>query len=91
MTARREPERTCVGCRERSAKGELIRIAVAPDGFRVDRRGTMPGRGAYVHPVRSCVDDALGRGSLARALRTVLDRGGAARLRTEIEREIEGD
>ncbi|MEV5336819.1 YlxR family protein [Streptomyces werraensis] len=63
------PERTCVGCRERAVKGELLRIVVIEDACVPDPRGTLPGRGAYVHPVPACLDQAVRRRALPRAFR----------------------
>ncbi len=65
------PQRTCVGCRQVQAKRSLIRIVRGPDGVRVDPTGKAPGRGAYLHDLRSCWDAAL-KGPLARALRAEL-------------------
>jgi len=84
------PVRTCVGCRERAAKADLLRLVVAAGGsVRLDRDGSGPGRGAYVHPRRSCAEAALSLGALARGLRTGLDQHGAATLRTDIEGELD--
>jgi uncharacterized protein len=84
------PVRTCVGCRERAAKADLLRLNVGTGGsVRVDPSGSGPGRGAYVHRRRSCVEAALSRGVLARGLRTALDEHGAATLRAEIEGELD--
>ncbi|WP_338673263.1 YlxR family protein [Streptomyces sp. SCSIO 30461] len=67
--ARACPERTCVGCRERAAKSELLRI-VAIEGVCVpDHRGTLPGRGAYLHPASVCLDLAVRRRAFPRAFR----------------------
>ena len=63
------PERTCVGCRERAAKSDLLRIVVIEGACTPDRRGTLPGRGAYVHPVPGCLDQAVRRRAFARAFR----------------------
>jgi uncharacterized protein len=65
--------RTCVGCRKRAAKEELLRV-VADDlgeGLEVvpDPRGRAPGRGAHVHPRSDCLELALRRRAFARALR----------------------
>ncbi|MGK5631350.1 YlxR family protein [Streptomyces sp. URMC 123] len=67
--ARACPERTCVGCRERAAKGDLLRVAVIEDRCVPDRRGTLPGRGAYLHPDPVCLDLAVRRRALPRAFR----------------------
>ncbi|GGJ61759.1 YlxR family protein [Streptomyces brasiliensis] len=63
------PERTCVGCRERAAKSDLLRIVAIKDECVPDRRGTLPGRGAYVHPASVCLDQAVRRRAFTRALR----------------------
>jgi predicted RNA-binding protein YlxR (DUF448 family) len=64
----------------------LFRFAVDPDGaVMVDSSGRQPGRGAYVHRDRSCMDAALAHGALVRALRAGAAPDPAARLRQEIE------
>jgi predicted RNA-binding protein YlxR (DUF448 family) len=68
--ARACPERTCVGCRERAAKRELLRIVKDGDHCVPDPRGKLPGRGAYVHPALVCLDLAVRRRAFPRAFRT---------------------
>jgi predicted RNA-binding protein YlxR (DUF448 family) len=85
-----EPMRTCVGCRARASKAELLRIAHTLEGVRADREATAPGRGAYVHRAPDCIEAALGRGALARALRTGLEQGELVRLRAGIEEALQG-
>ncbi|MEU3633781.1 MULTISPECIES: YlxR family protein [Streptomyces] len=63
------PERTCVGCRERAAKTDLLRIVAIEGECAPDPRGTLPGRGAYVHPDPSCLDLAVRRRAFPRSLR----------------------
>ncbi|GGO93563.1 YlxR family protein [Wenjunlia tyrosinilytica] len=76
--ARACPERTCVGCRTRAAKDDLLRTVAVGDECVPDPRGTLPGRGAYVHPDEACLDLAVRRRALPRALRVQgpLDVGG---------------
>ncbi len=70
---RREPARTCVGCREVGGKSGLIRIVRRPGGGgTVDVTGRAAGRGAYLHPVAACVESARKKRSLDRALRTTI-------------------
>ena len=70
LPERREPVRTCVGCREEAGKRGLIRLVRGPDGVvRADRSGRAPGRGAYLHADRACVEQARRRRALERALR----------------------
>ncbi|MFI5619214.1 YlxR family protein [Streptomyces sp. NPDC051567] len=68
--ARACPERTCVGCRERAAKNDLLRIVAIGDACVPDPRGTLPGRGAYVHPAVVCLDQAVRRRAFPRAFRS---------------------
>lgn len=68
---KRQPQRTCLGCREVLPKRALIRIVRGPDGVKIDPTGKAPGRGAYLHDRRSCWDAGLS-GSLARALKIEL-------------------
>ncbi|MBA0051868.1 YlxR family protein [Streptomyces sp. AJS327] len=63
------PERTCVGCRGRSGKRDLLRVVLVEGRCVPDQRGTLPGRGAYVHPVTTCLELALRRRGFNRAFR----------------------
>ncbi|GAA2062138.1 YlxR family protein [Streptomyces carpaticus] len=76
------PERTCIGCRQRSARDDLLRAVVIEGRCVPDPRGTLPGRGAYVHPVPACYELAVRRRAFPRAYRTQgpLDTGELARL-----------
>ena len=49
----------------------LVADASAPGGCRVDRGRNQPGRGAHIHPLEECVDEATKRRALARALRAL--------------------
>jgi uncharacterized protein len=61
--------RTCVGCRQRAAPSDLLRV-VARDGAVVpDPSRRLPGRGAHLHPVLACLDLAERRKAFPRALR----------------------
>jgi predicted RNA-binding protein YlxR (DUF448 family) len=67
------PVRTCVGCRVKAAKSELVRLVVDVGGpsraVVVDERGTRPGRGAHLHPSLSCLEVAERRRAFPRAFR----------------------
>lgn len=64
------PVRTCVGCRSKRPKDDLLRIARGPEGaVLADPKGRAPGRGAYVCLDPACVRVALSSGRLWRALR----------------------
>lgn len=63
------PIRTCVGCGQKAAPGEMVRLVVGEEGFAPDLGGKFPGRGVWIHPRRECVDTACRRGGFSRALR----------------------
>ncbi|MEX1079396.1 MAG: YlxR family protein [Homoserinimonas sp.] len=66
-----KPVRTCLGCRQRATTSTLLRC-VAQDGEVVpDASGTLPGRGAWVHPTLECVDSSIRRRAFGRALKVV--------------------
>ena len=74
------PLRTCAGCRETAPRPSLIRVVRLSTGsVEVDPAGTRPGRGAYVHPARACIEAAVPQG-IARALRTGIGADQASRL-----------
>jgi uncharacterized protein len=53
-------ERTCVGCQQVHPKAQLIRLVCGPTGQVLpDMHGKLPGRGAYLCPLRSCVEQAF--------------------------------
>ena len=65
------PQRTCIGCGTRAHRDALVRIVRSPDGaIHLDRTATLPGRGAWIHPDKGCVQRARARRALARAFRT---------------------
>ena len=56
------PERSCISCRSKGPKSELIRIVRAADGgVEIDSRGRMAGRGAYLCRRRECWEAGLKR------------------------------
>ncbi|WP_460799500.1 YlxR family protein [Microbacterium sp. GXF0217] len=64
-----DPVRTCVGCRARASRSDLLRVVAQDGALILDERAVLPGRGAWVHPEPECLDKALRRRAFARALR----------------------
>jgi predicted RNA-binding protein YlxR (DUF448 family) len=69
-----QPVRTCVGCRERGAKSDLLRVVrvATSHGWDAypDDDARRPGRGAYLHLSLACLDLAERRRALPRALKS---------------------
>ena len=86
------PQRTCVGCREVLPKRNLIRITRSDEGVAIDPSGKAPGRGAYLHDLRTCWAKGL-KGPLAAALRTTISDTDKLTLTTYMDRlaETEGE
>ena len=68
-----EVVRTCIGCRQRSDKTDLVRVVAAKGSTTTvvtpDLHGTLPGRGAHLHPTTRCLELATRRKAFGRALR----------------------
>ena len=80
------PQRQCMGCRERKAKRELIRVVRGTDGtVSLDFGGKMNGRGAYICPNTDCLNKALRSKALDRSLEVTIPEEVYDRLRKEME------
>ena len=87
---RATPVRTCVGCRTaRPVADGLVRVAVGPDGTPQFGR-TLPGRGAWLCANPDCLELALRKRTLARALRCDVDAEAAVNLRTRFPADRPG-
>ncbi|OWZ84274.1 RNase P modulator RnpM [Natranaerobius trueperi] len=64
------PVRTCLGCQDKKQKRELIRIVRTPVGdIDLDHTGKANGRGTYICPASDCLDKALKKDRLKKALK----------------------
>lgn len=71
--SRHIPQRTCIVCRQKRPKWELIRIVRTPQGaIDIDIRGKQPGRGAYLCTLRDCWETGVTKKKLDRALKAEL-------------------
>ncbi|MCB2215311.1 DUF448 domain-containing protein [Desulfofustis glycolicus] len=52
----RRPIRTCVSCRRKAGKGELLRHCWRGDGPVADERQVAPGRGVYTCSNETCMN-----------------------------------
>ena len=66
------PQRTCIACRQVEGKRGLVRLVRTATGIEVDTTGKQAGRGAYLHPSRSCWKIVLKGNRIEQALRTRL-------------------
>ena len=80
------PQRQCMGCRERKAKRELIRVVRTPEGgVSLAFGGKMNGRGAYLCPNPDCLKKALRSKALDRSLEVTIPEEVYDRLAKEME------
>ncbi|MGQ9631143.1 MAG: YlxR family protein [bacterium] len=90
-----DPERTCVGCRKKQAKKNMLRIVREheSDLVRVDPGGKDRGRGAYICYNKECARKALGqtgrKNRLGNALHVVLPSSVIEGLLKDVEELIE--
>ena len=82
------PQRQCMGCRERKAKKEMIRVVRGTDGnVSLDFSGKLNGRGAYICPLPECLKKARKAKSLDRSLEVPIPEEVYDRLEKEMEAE----
>ena len=82
------PQRQCMGCRERKAKRELIRVVRGPEGtVSLDFSGKAPGRGAYLCPNAECLKKAIRSKPQDRSLETQIPQQVYERLEKEMEQQ----
>ena len=80
------PQRQCMGCRERKAKRELIRVVRGTDGtVNLDFGGKANGRGAYLCLNSECLKKAQRSKALERSLEVPIPEEVFARLAKEME------
>ncbi|MCC6497960.1 MAG: DUF448 domain-containing protein [Propionibacteriaceae bacterium] len=67
------PVRTCLGCRGKAVRSDLVRLAwdARAGVVVIDHRLVLGGRGCYLHP--ACAAPAARRGVIGRALRRPVD------------------
>ena len=86
---RKIPQRTCIGCRTVRPKRELIRVVRTPEGeILLDPTGKQSGRGAYMSPDAACMERALKKKQLERALEAAITPETIERLKEELERVV---
>ncbi|MFQ3549728.1 MAG: YlxR family protein [Armatimonadota bacterium] len=79
---KKEPIRTCIGCRESCEKKKLTRIVRTAEGIKIDPTGKLAGRGAYLCDSKECLKSVLKNNRLSKALKTNIS--------DDILKEIEG-
>ena len=85
------PQRQCMGCRERKAKREMIRVVRGTEGIvSLDFGGKLNGRGAYICPDPECLKKARRSKALDRSLEVTIPEEVYDRLQHEIEVESHG-
>ena len=86
MKTKKRPERTCIVCRSKKDKNDLIRIVRDKDNnFFYDSTGKANGRGAYVCKDEACIEKFLTKNFLERAFRQKIDSETVDQIREEIK------
>jgi len=71
--AKKQPERTCIACRQVKAKRELVRIVKTQDeGIVIEANGKQAGRGAYLCKTKECWQNGLKGNLLGTMMKTSL-------------------
>lgn len=87
MTRHGQPERTCIACGKKAPQGTFLRLAaLGGQNPVVDGSRRQAGRGAYLCRSSKCVETALTKRALMRALR--LKQGPAPHFGDEMRRAV---
>lgn len=79
------PLRTCIGCKAKKPKKELIRVVKQADGkILIDFTGKTNGRGAYLCPDSNCLEQAIKTKKLSREFETEIPKEVYDDLRSQI-------
>jgi len=79
------PLRSCIACRRKAPKRDLIRVVRAPEGtLEIDPRGKRQGRGAYLCRKWECCETALQPGRLSQALKHTVNAAEVEALRASV-------
>ncbi len=79
------PLRSCIACRLKSPKRDLIRVVRTPEGvLEIDLKGKKAGRGAYLCRRLQCCEAALQPGRLSQALKAQVNALEAEALRAAV-------
>jgi hypothetical protein len=76
--------RTCIGCRQRDAAAEMVRLGLEEGGRVVVAGATRAGRGASLHARPACLEKGLRPDALSRAFKQRVTVQDAAELLQQI-------
>lgn len=79
------PQRQCMGCRERKAKRELIRVVRSPEGEVSRTSAARKTAGARISPNPECLKKAIRSKALDRSLEVTIPEEVYGRLEKEME------
>jgi len=78
---KKQPQRTCIACRQTKNKQELVRLVCLPGGgVDVDTDGKKAGRGAYLCPTMACWGTGVKGTRLETVLKTTINEDNRERL-----------
>lgn len=66
------PQRMCIGCRKRNDKDKFIKIVKENNEIKIDEDQKAQGRGAYICKDKNCLNKAIKKQSLNRALKATI-------------------
>ncbi len=83
--------RTCVMCRQKTDKRNLLRIVRTPEGeVKFDSTGKMNGRGAYVCDKEQCIESIKNVKKISSALEITADKQALEQVVVEIKEYLNG-
>ena len=85
----REPMRTCVACRSKSPKREMIRFVLNEKAEpTLDEKGNVSGRGANICASTECFENAVEKGAFSRAWKTSIQKDSWKKVRDDLKESL---
>mgnify|MGYP002795754199 CR=1 FL=1 len=91
MITKKQPTRTCIACKNKNDKKNLIRIVKNNDEIKLDFTGKLNGRGAYICYSLECLEKAIKTKKLEKALEIKLSEEIYEQIKETIVNKIGGD
>jgi hypothetical protein len=85
---KRQPIRTCIACRQKKPKRDLVRLVLQEGVPVIDSTGKLHGRGANICPSLKCFDKAVKNSNFKKAWKTDIVKGTLDDLRDDFKQEI---
>ncbi len=88
MKQKKNPQRTCIGCRIKKNQNELVRFVDVDGEVQIDVEGKKKGRGCYLCKTTECIDVAEKRKAFQRSFKRNLSSEEFEKIKDSMKTEV---